>query len=189
MLINVVYYKDTGCRILVTWIFWECQISFHGFMYSCTKMGLNQQYVAPQAANISCNKASLCCLSRRTEKALFGLLMIKLHGICCLWYFGHRNIFAFLFIVWKLVSSNVAPGSGLNVFIHKFGSVMFELSKPKMDQNGCLGFLWSNNEQGMRCLHSHCETILGQASRSLVSLRHFPTVFCVYVVVLHLVWK
>lgn len=31
-------------------------------------------------------------------------------------------------------------------------------------------------EQGMRCLRSHCETILRQAPRSLVSLSHFPTV-------------
>lgn len=48
----------------------------------------------------------------------------------------------------------------------------------------CLGsyffffYTWLKTEDGGRCLRSHCETILGQAPWSYVSVCHLPTVLC-----------
>lgn len=132
-------------------------------------MGLNQQFLVPYTVNISWNKAPLCCLHRRTIKALF--VNNQAHQYLLSLRVGHGNSVAFLFIVRELVSSNVTASSGWNVFIHNFGSVMCQRSKPRP---GVRAFC--RVQKWMRCRHGRCWTILGQAPRSLVSISYCPSV-------------
>lgn len=111
--------NSAWCRKCLTffilfWRFYVCQIFFNiSFTIACKWVRVSNLLI-----HVIMSKNPLCCWSRQTVKAVL-FNNVKLVSIYC-----HRNIFSFVFVVWKLDSSKVASGCGWNVFIHKFGSVM-----------------------------------------------------------------